>query len=157
MPFSKEIPPIQQSRYGVATERWAQINTLRNQWIEKALRFLILTNAGGAVAVLSFIGNSDEARRMFGPRFALSCFALGIIVAGIFIAIQFHRFDFMFRGYHSDSAKYFSDEIEWDELKKNDDDRSGPHSIDYVWPYISFILFILGCIAGGLSLFGRLW
>jgi hypothetical protein len=153
MPFSKEEPFTQQSRYGLVTERRTEINTLRNQWIEKALRFLILTNAGGAVAVLSFIGNSDDARRMFGPRFALSCFAAGIVVAGIFIAIQFHRFDSIFRGYRSDSAKYFSDQIEWKELRKGDSHRSAPHSIDYVWPYFSFILFILGCIAGGLSLF----
>jgi hypothetical protein len=153
MPFSQEDPHIQQYHSDLVIARWSQINTLRNQWIEKALRFLVLTNAGGAVAVLSFIGNSDEARRMCGPRFALSCFAAGIIVAGIFIAVQFHRFDSMFKGYHSDSAKYFSDEIEWDKLRKDDDRRSSPHSIDYVWPYIAFALFILGCIAGGLSLF----
>jgi hypothetical protein len=137
----------------LVTARWSQINTLRNQWIEKALRFLVLTNAGGAVAVLSFIGNSDEARQMCGPRIALGCFAAGIIIAGIFIAVQFNRFDSMYKGYNSDSAKYFSDKIEWDQLRKDDDDRSRPHSIDYVWPYMSFGLFILGCIAGWLSLF----
>ncbi len=153
MPFSKEDLLTQQYHSGLVTARWTQLNTLRNQWVEKALRLLVLTNAGGAVAVLSFIGASDEARRMCGPRFALGCFAAGIIIAGIFIAIQFHRFDSMFKGYGSDSAKYFSDEIEWDKLRKDDDDRSAPHSIDYAWLYISFGLFILGCIVGGLSLF----
>jgi hypothetical protein len=87
MPFSKETPPAQRYLSGLVTARWSQINTLRNQWIEKALRFLVLTNAGGAVAVLSFIGNSDEARQRCGPRIALGCFAAGIIIAGIFIAV----------------------------------------------------------------------
>jgi hypothetical protein len=153
MPFSAERPDIQQYRYGLITSRWSQLNTLRNQWIEKALAFLFLTNTGGAAAILTFIGNSDEARRICGPRFALVCFALGIIVVGIFIAVQFHRFNDMFKGYHSGSGEYLSGQIEWEKLEKDDDARSKVHSIDYVWPYISFILFILGCIAGGLSLF----
>src|SRR5260370_27990565 len=90
---------------------------------------------------------------MCGPRCALGCFAAGILIARIFIAIQFHRLDSMFKGYGSDSAKYFSDEIEWDKLRKDDDDRSAQHAIDYAWPYISFGLFCLGCIVGGFGLF----
>ena len=100
------------------SQRWTQINTLRNDFIEKAIRFLFLTNAGGAVAVLSFIGNSDEARRMGGPLFALVCFALGIVFIGIYLAIQYHRFDSLLRGYYSDVRKYYADQMEWLELRK---------------------------------------
>src|SRR5437763_196602 len=103
MPFSQEHPDVQNYRSGIITSRWNQLNTLRNQWVEKALSFLFLTNAGGAAAVLGFLGASKEARGMCGPLIALGCFALGIIIAGIFIAVQFHRFDSIFRGYHSAS------------------------------------------------------
>jgi hypothetical protein len=153
MPFSQEQPHFQQYRYGLITARWAQLNALRKEWIDKAVSFLVLTNAGGAVAVLSFMGTSDEVRRMCGPRFALGCFAFGIIVAGIFIATQFHRLDSLFFGYHVDSERYLSDQIEWDALRTRDDDRSRTSFMDYFWPYVSFILFIAGCVAGALSLF----
>ena len=42
--------------------------TQRNS--DKAVSYLMLTNAGGAVAVLSFMGGSDKVRGMAGPRIA---------------------------------------------------------------------------------------
>jgi hypothetical protein len=151
--FSQEPAPIQQWRCRFINERWRQLNALRDGWIEKALNFLILTNAGGAVAVLSFMGASDDVRGMWWPRIALCCFSLGVIFAGIFIAKQFHRLDSLFFGYHVDSERYLSDQIEWDALRTRDDDRSKVSFIDYLCGYVPFGLFIFGCVAGAISLF----
>lgn len=153
MLFSDEPEPIKQYRYGLITRRWTELNALRKEWIDKAISFLVLTNAGGAVAVLSFMGTSDKVRAMRGPQFTLICFAVGVIVAGIFIAQQFHRLDSMFKGYHSDSEEYLSNKIVWDKLKTQDDRRSKASWIDYALAYVSFVLFIGGCFLGALSLF----
>jgi hypothetical protein len=99
------------------------------------------------------MGTSAEVRRMSGPQFALGCFAGGVNVAGIFIAQQFHPLDQMFKGYHSDSEAYLSSKIVWDKLKTEDDGRSKTSWIDHALAYLSFVLFIAGCILSALSLF----
>ncbi len=155
MPFSQEPPVVQQQQFNFISSRWGQLSTLVKEWTEKAVKFLTLTNAGGAVAVLSFMGASDEVRSMFWPRIALFCFALGVICTGIFIANQFHRIETIFLRYKRDSERYLSDKIEWGTLITIDEDRSDASCWDYVWGYVPFILFVLGCFAGAISLFRR--
>ena len=73
----------------------------------------MLTDSGGAVAVLSFMGASDKVREMVGPRIALGCFSLGVICTGILVAKQFHRFERVFTGYRKEAQEYLADQIEW--------------------------------------------
>ena len=44
----------QQTEY--INERWSQLYELEKEWGKEAIKYLMLTNAGGAVATLSFIG-----------------------------------------------------------------------------------------------------
>jgi len=152
MPFSQEPDPVRQYRFNLISARWAQLNALTKDWSDKAVNYLMLTNAGGAVAVLSFMA-SDKVREMAGPRIALSCFAAGVIVTGILVAKQLHRFEGIFKGYMTDSTRYLTDQIEWDTLTTRDEDRTQPSFMDYGLGYAAFILFIAGCVAGALSLF----
>jgi hypothetical protein len=155
MSFSKEPPFVQQQQFNFINVRWGQLSTLVKEWTEKAVQFLTFTNAGGAVAVLSFMGASNDVRKMIWPRIALCCFAAGVICTGIFIAKQFHRMEKIFARYRRDSERYLSDQIEWDTLSMVDEDRSDASCWDYFWGYAPFILFVLGCVAGGISLFGH--
>jgi hypothetical protein len=153
MKFSQEPTEIRQQRFSSVTARWSQLNTLRNEWTEKAVNFLILTNADGAVAVLSFMGASDGVRAMLWPRIALCCFAIGIISTGILIAKQFLRSESMFGHYDVESKQYLFDQIEWDTLNTRDDDRAKASFWDYAWGFIPFGLFVFGCVSGAISLF----
>jgi hypothetical protein len=152
MPFSQEPDHVRQYRFNLISARWAQLNALTKDWSDKAVSYLMLTNAGGAVAVLSFMA-SDKVREMPGPRIALSCFAAGVIVTGILVAKQLHRFEAILKGYVKDSTRYLADQIEWDTLTTDDDSRAKPSVMDYAWGYVAFILFIGGCVAGAISLF----
>ena len=129
------------------------MNGLVKEWTEKAVSFLTLTNAGGAVAVLSFMGAFDKARTMWGPRIALCCFALGVICTSIVIARQFHRIEGLFAHCKKDSERYLTDQMEWDTLSSRDEDRSDAKFMDYLLGYAPFILFVGGCVAGAISLF----
>ena len=40
--------------------RWEQLYGLEKEWGERTLKFLFLTNSGGAIATLSFIGAAKE-------------------------------------------------------------------------------------------------
>ena len=152
MPFSREDPPAQQYRFGYISARWSQLNGLTKDWTDKAVSYLMLTNSGGAVAVLSFMGASDRVREMVGPRFALGFFALGVVFTGILVSKQFHRFERVFAGYRKEAQEYLADQIEWGVLVSNDDNRVKPRPVDYVLGYIPFILFICGCVVGAISL-----
>ena len=153
MPFSQELDHVRQYRFNFISARWAQLNQLTKEWSDKAISYLMLTNAGGAVAVLSFMGGSEKVREMAGPRIALACFAVGVICIGILVAKQLHRFERIFKGYVKDSTRYLADQIEWDTLTTDDNARANPSVMDYAWGYVAFILFIGGCVAGAISLF----
>jgi len=153
MAFSQEPPHVQQQRFDYISARWAQLNALTKDWSDKAVKYLTLTNAGGAAAVLSFMA-SDKVREMVGPRIALCSFAAGVIFTGILVAKQLHRFEGMFKGYKRDSEQYLADRIEdWGTVLSRDEDRTQTSFWDYGLGYAAFILFIGGCVAGGLSLF----
>jgi hypothetical protein len=143
---------IQQFRWGYINRRWSQLNALTKDWGDKAISYLMLTNAGGAVAVLSFMA-SDKVRKMVGPRIALCCFALGVIFTGILVAKQLHRFEGLYKGYKKDSQQYLAGQMEWATVVSEDDKRVQASFWDYGLGYVAFILFIGGCMAGGISLF----
>ena len=128
MPFSNEDLCIQQYRFGYISARWLQLNGLTKDWTDKAVSYLMLTNSGGAVAVLSFMGASDKVREMIGPRIALGCFALGVICTGFLVAKQFHRFEKVFVGYRKKAQEYLGNQIEWGVLTSNDNNRVKPSS-----------------------------
>jgi hypothetical protein len=153
MPFSQEPLLVQQQRFGFISTRWSQLNGLVKEWTDKAISFLMLTNAGGAVAVLSFMGASEKVREMLGPRIALCCFASGVICTGVLVAKQFHRIEGLFTHYKKDSELYLTDQMEWDTLTSRDEDRADASFMDYFWGYVPFVLFVVGCATGVISLF----
>src|SRR6266404_455694 len=153
MLFSQELAPVRQYRFDFISRRWSQLNALTKEWGDKAVSYLMLTNAGGAVAVLSFMGASDKVREMVGPRISLFCFSLGIICTGILVAKQLHRFEGLYKGYKKDAELYLADRIEWDVLTSNDENRVKTTFVDYFLGYVPFTLFIIGCVAGAVSLF----
>ncbi len=53
-PATKEVINAQINR------RWGQLYELEKEWGEKALKYLFLTNSGGAIATLSFLGAAEE-------------------------------------------------------------------------------------------------
>lgn len=51
-----------QEQLTVVNNRWAQLNNLSRDAVDRALNFLLLTNAGGAIATLSFLGSVPPIR-----------------------------------------------------------------------------------------------
>jgi len=135
------------------SRRWKQLYDLEKERAETAIKYLLLTNSGGAVAVLSFMGASEKARTSFGPKFALLCFLIGIILIGIFNIIQYYHIAKLFVLWKRDSEKYFENHSEWKKLIDDDTERSKTIIWSHLVAHISFLMFILGCIFGAMSLF----
>lgn len=150
--FSKQDPMVRQSLDAIINQRWGQLYELEKDWGERALKYLLLTNSGGAIATLSFIGASPLAIKMLGARVALVLFLSGVILVGVSTAKQFHHMSGLFKSWKSDVETYYADKITWEHLQDEDKKRAVADLIDYALPYGAFACFLGGCIAGACSL-----
>src|SRR5689334_7672656 len=83
-------PAMVQQHFTYIDERWKQLNGLVKESAERANAYLLLTNAGGAGAMLAFLGANPDIRKFFVARLSLALFTIGIILVGILDAIAYH-------------------------------------------------------------------
>ena len=151
--LSEVDPGTRETLLNHINRRWGQLYDLEKEWGEKANRYLLLTNAGGAIATLSFLGASSQALNRPSAKVALLFFVVGVVLVGIGTAKQFHHMSGLFKAYKQDVERYFADRITWEHLNYQDRARAKPDFIDYAVPYTSFGCFIGGCVAGAIALF----
>ena len=151
--FSNTPPDLRQIIDGHINQRWGQLYELEKEWGDRALRYLLMTNSGGAIATLSFLGASQVAIQMTGAKIALFLFILGVVLVGASTAKQFHHMSHLFKSWKADVSNYYTDKVTWEHLRSEDDKRAVADFWDYFLPYGSLASFIGGCIAGAVSLF----
>ena len=151
--FSKQDPAVRQSLNGHINQRWGQLYKLEKEWAERALKYLMLTNSGGAIVTMGFLGASPTAINMLGAKISLFLFVLGIFLVGISTAKTFHHMSSLFKAWKQDVDHYYSDKITWEHMQEQDKNRAVEDYWDYVIPYSSFGCFIGGSISGAFSLF----
>ena len=148
MKYSETPEHLRASRIDYINERWGQLNGLFKDYSDNALKYLFLSNAGGAAAVLGFLGASSEVRDALGPRVSLSFFLLGLIATGVLNAVLVHRIDFIFEQWRKNVDRYFSDEITWQQLTREDDQISWGNIKEYSIGYMAFFSFVIGSLIG---------
>jgi hypothetical protein len=57
--YSDLDPEKREHVYAYINRRWGQLYQLDREWGQRGLNYLMLTNSGGAVAILSFLGASE--------------------------------------------------------------------------------------------------
>jgi len=152
--LSQTPEPLRTARLKYIDTRWDQLLRLVEDTELRALKYLSLTNAGGAVATLSFLGSSDAVRKLLLPKIALGSFLLGLFLVGVLVALGAHRMARLHEGWKSDANKYTSDQIPWGSLTSTDEQRvaEGQRPL-MVIAYLSFLCFIAGCAVGLWALF----
>jgi hypothetical protein len=146
-------PELKKFKHDYIDRRWSQLYGLEKEFAERALKYLLLTNSGGAVTVLSFMGASKEVRYSFWPSFALVLFVIGVILVGFYNAKQYYHMAKLFNLWKKDAKNYFSGKITWEVLIAEDEKRSLPSIWAYILAWSSFVAFIFGCISGAISIF----
>lgn len=134
-------------------QRWSELHALEKECGNRALRYLLLTNSGGAIAILGFLGTSKIAIEMMGVKIALVLFVLGILLIGASMGKQYHHVSRLFTAWKKNVHTYFQDEMEYQSLLDKDDKIAVEDIWDFAIPYSSLACFICGCIAGAISLF----
>jgi hypothetical protein len=138
-------------------ERWEQLYHLEKDYGLDAIKHLFLTNSGGAVATLAFIG-TQKTQVTAGAIASLLLFGFGIILVGFHKAIIYHGISGIFKEYKQDVNNCFIDKLDILNVFKKDEERV--HKFDIgKWgklaifiPYFSFGCFIAGSTIGISSL-----
>ena len=133
-------------------QRWGQLYELEKEWGKEAIKYLMLVNAGGAVATLSFIGTSDAVRTAVTPKIALLLFFLGLLCSGFMIAYAYETMSRLFTRWQKDVEAHDRKEITYDELLRRDDERVPSGVADRVLGYTSLLSFALGFLVGAAGL-----
>lgn len=150
--YSQLDQPTKEVLNAHINRRWGQLYELEKEWGERALKYLFLTNSGGAIATLSFLGAAKELTG-FGTKIALFLFVLGIVFAGISTAKTFHHMSGLLKKYKQDAEDFYADKIAWVTLSDADKKRAVSGWLDYTIPYLSFLCFIMGSGTGAYALF----
>jgi hypothetical protein len=143
---------IRNARQDWLHSRWVQLNGLEKAWSDHVFKYLLLTNSGGAIAVLSFLATYKSGMSLVTAKIALGCFVFGVIVVGCAAAQTFHRMSSGVRGINTDTRRVYGDEIEYAELITRDNARHDYHWTRLVLPYGAFAAFIIGCIVGAIGI-----
>lgn len=151
--YSKQDPELRKRLANHIDKRWWQLYELEKEWGERALRYLLFTNSGGAIATLGFLGGAPGAISMTGIKVSLFSFILGVVLVGISTAKTFHHMSKLFKHWQNDLDHYYEDKITWSHLHHQDQQRAVEDFFDYAIPYASFICFLIGVVSGGHSLF----
>lgn len=152
--LSETPEPVRAARLKYIDSRAEQLLRLMEDSELRVLRYLTLTNAGGAVATLSFLGASESVRALAAPKVSLGLFLLGLILVGILIAFAWHHIEGLSKSWRINGSKYMGDEIIWGALLEDDDNRAGQaRGLYIVLGYGSFACFIVGVIVGVIAIF----
>ena len=134
-------------------DRWGQLYQLSKESGDSAIRYLFTTNAGGAVAVLAYLGSvGDNGGSPLSAKIALVCFFTGLLFVGFYKSYIVHHHEGLFEHYKSLVNQYYEDQVDWKVLQESDEKKVGNSIVPYVLGYLSFTGFVLGCIAGAIGI-----
>ena len=133
-------------------QRWGQLYNLEKEYGDRAYKYLMLVNSGGAIAILSFMGASQIARDSCGVKLALVLFVCGVVLVGLSTAKQFYYLSGLFKNWKKDVTNFFNDQISWEHLLKEDEERAVENKLDHILPWLSFFCFIGGATTSFFSL-----
>lgn len=148
-PLKKSETPEDQraKRQTYIQTRWGQLSDLSTNWADEAIKYLLIVNTGAMAASLGFIGTMAHLRSAQWPKVALSLFAAGVVLVGVYHAVRYHRVEWLFKGWRNDVASYSDDKLNWNELLNQDEARVKQWSAPlYVLAYTSFLCFLFGLV-----------
>ena len=144
-------PDSRKQQVDYINQRWAQLYNLEKEWSDKAVNFLFLTNSGGAIAMLGFIGATGGKVHQL-VVWGLCIMLFGLILLGCLIAVVYHQMSGLFEVWRMDVREFFADRISLEKLLEDDTARAKNSLINLIFAYSSFICFIIGIILGVVGL-----
>ena len=150
----KVTDELRDIRNKFVNERWEQLYNLSKESSESAIKYLFTTNAGGGVAVLTYLGAIvDKGVPHVNAKVSLGLFFIGIIFVGIYKAYIVHFHEGLMNNYKNLVNDYYDSKIGWNSLLESDESNVGSSKVPYILAYISFGCFIVGSAIGSYGIF----
>ena len=140
-------PEHRKQQVDYINQRWSQLYDLEKEWSDRAVNFLFLTNSGGAIAMLSFIGAAGGKVHQL-VVWGLCIMLVGLIFVGLLIAVVYHQMSGLFEIWRKDVREFFGDRISLEKLYEDDNSRARNSLLNLIFGYGSFICFIVGIVLG---------
>ncbi|MBC2594847.1 hypothetical protein H5P28_11310 [Ruficoccus amylovorans] len=133
--------------------RWEQLYELEKEWGKESIKYLMVTNSGGAITTLSFIGAANNIFYSWLIITSLLLFFIGIILSGCLVAYAYFSCAKLFKNWQNDVSEFFQGNISHEELQSNDQSLVSSGKTEKRLGLIGFACFILGGVAGLICLF----
>lgn len=145
-------PELHKARIEYVNRRWRDLYERQIDVGSRITKYLILVNSGGAVAMLSFMGAMKTLDPIPGARWMLALFLFGIVATGFLMVVSAYRLDRIFRSWRNDTDSYYKNELDWEDVLKQDRDRARYFWVTDALGWTAFLCFIsgLGIAARGL-------
>ncbi len=138
--------------------RWAQFASATRDARKDAATFIATINAGGAVALLGFIGSvvrdTPELAKAIPIRLALLAFVVGIACCGLAHAVENLRLSGLFSKWRDAVNRFYRDQIGFTRMMGDDVSRADEHDVANFLIWFALALFGIGAGLGLLALFG---
>ena len=115
--------PQQKVLHQWADGRYELLRRMAEDSAVRLVRYLVLTNSGGAISIISFMGASDSVRDSVYAKFALALFVIGLILIGIAMTQLTISNDKNYTELVKDQERMYRDEISWKQFTENDNSR----------------------------------
>lgn len=129
-------------------QRAIEIKSIFRNMILSIGKLLILLNLVGAISVILY-NNMLNGPAVDGYlKISLFSFAFGIVTITMALMFLFMRAMKVESSYAVDRTLFFSNQLSFGELKKNDGERCDSDSLEFILVLFSFIAFISGVLYG---------
>ena len=128
--------------------RWKQLNDLVLSIVTDGIKYLFYVNAGGCVAIITFIGTADNVRQLDWPWYVLCSFFIGVVFVGLLNFSRYHVVEALLSNWQKDVGVFYQGNLDFDEMRHRDDNRVEKSRWILLFAYAAFLCFIVGGIVG---------
>lgn len=128
--------------------RWGQLSDLLLTVVTDGIKYLFYINAGGCVAMITFIGTADSVRQQNWPWVVLGLFFTGLVFVGFLNIARFLTIDSLFKGWQKDVDTFYQGNLDFTDMCNSDDSRVKKTEWILYLAYVAFACFIAGGVVG---------
>lgn len=149
MKYNTETPQHIRDEYITRiNSRWGQLNELLLVVIADGIKYLFYVNAGGCVAVLTFLGTSDSIRQHTWPWWVLGLFFSGLIFVGFLNIFRYKTIESLQTNWQENVDEFYKGDLDFDVMTAQDNEEVERSNWIVWFAYLAFVCFIGGGIVG---------
>ena len=148
MKYSDDTEEHRKANIDYVNRRWKELNSLELDFSSDGIKYLLLVNAGAAVAVLAFHGSVATVRDMVWPKVMLGFFVMGVILIGVLHIARYIGVKSLFGSWRESANGYFTDVKDWHDVINEDVAKAKKFYWVAYLAYASFSCFVIGATIG---------